>query len=1268
MKKYLLQILFITILTFLTGLTPVKSNCMAFGATLRPDDWEVTIYVRVQNGFLPAAGALVTMTSDKGNGDNIYSGVAGPDGRIIFANVGEGIYSLDITLDYFQPYHEENMQIFDNRIKDVDLIEACLPPSSVHVNTTQAVLCWLPPVPEPGKTIAGRFDNINNGDPIRYLSGYNVLLNGEFQGFTTELNYTLVDLVMGDEYIASVQAVYPQCVSDTISCSFIYYPCEYFNQPMGLKATLVGKEVNITWESGIFYFGEYLVKYDNDMPDTVRTWEVPGGETAVKFTPEGYPCILYAFHMYIGDGSWPPGNILSTFRIIVYDDDGQDGNPGTVLGQKDVMPDHYGWIDVDLQDLDVVFVNGNFYLSHYQLGYFPDCPPTGVDGSAAGQGRSFDHQPQTAWVPGLFDQYMIRATLYGVYFKDKTQEKIISYGNDYLNTKTESINPPAFNLIGFNVYKNDIKLNDEPLTEEGYTDYPSPGGVYYYNVTDVWDMGESCPIVPSEEIVYGEDYAAPEDLTAVGDEEHNVLLTWNVPGTTTGEWIHWDNGTNYTGIGLTFPGSFFVASRWTPDDLAAYDSMNLTRVAFFPTGSVTQYALKVWEGENASVLIVDQPISGVISGQWDIVVLETPVPIDISKELWFGYECIDQPQGEYPAGCDAGPAVAGKGDMISEDGVTWETLSGYGLDYNWNLQGWVTKSSDDRAILIGYNLWCEDTNFQFVPVPDTSYTNTYVLPGTYNYYISAIYDDAESFLDGPATVTIPASGNLNGLVYDGITLDPVTQATVTLNPGGYTVQTTGDGKYYLTQIPWGGYALTVMHAGYSMASTNVVIDSVSQVTDVALFSSDLLQPLPFYESWGQASFNTHYWWFDPSPGNWTIGLQIGNLKPSAEFSWLPERDSYSYALESPNIDATEASQHVVLEFDLFLDTYNSTGQEYLTTDVWDGSEWANVAVFENDTDIYWAHYVYDITGPAYGRVTQIRFIANGSNSFNINGWGIDNISVHEQEAFTLDGTVTDADNGNPIEGAMVSIPGYDPVYTDNTGFYTIDVIEGTYDITYSAEWYLPRTDTGITITGTTHHDVALLPNLCYPPQNLTYEIVNGDVYLYWDPPVNIDGIKLSSFLPGIKGVDGQRIDNLSLIGYNIYRNGEKINTYPVTGNQYTDENPGIGLYIYCVSALYTLCESDTICTEVLITGMEEFMNGTNRVFPVPAGDFINVGAANDIRELKIINYTGQVIYEQQVGEEKKFRIGTSGFRTGSYLIEFISEDGSVITKKIVIVK
>jgi hypothetical protein len=76
---------------------------------------------------------------------------------------------------------------------------------------------------------------------------------------------------------------------------------------------------------------------------------------------------------------------------------------------------------------------------------------------------------------------------------------------------------------------------------------------------------------------------------------------------------------------------------------------------------------------------------------WNEVTLDAPIALDVNDELWIGYTLIGQVAGTFPAGTDAGPAVAGYGDKISTNGVTWDNLSDFGLSYNWNVEVYVEE-------------------------------------------------------------------------------------------------------------------------------------------------------------------------------------------------------------------------------------------------------------------------------------------------------------------------------------------------------------------------------------------------------------------------------------------------------------------------------------------------------------------------------------------------------------------------------------------------
>ncbi len=195
--------------------------------------------------------------------------------------------------------------------------------------------------------------------------------------------------------------------------------------------------------------------------------------------------------------------------------------------------------------------------------------------------------------------------------------------------------------------------------------------------------------------------AAPTDLTGeyhwenpIPDSNWGAKIHWNAPTLPlpVQGWIHWDDGTNASAVGLTDDGPFSVAARWDAGMLNDWNGQNfdgtyITKMQFFISDDgYTSIVAKIWTGADASTLIWSSDVtSSVVVGEWNEVTLDTPLQIDASLEYWVGYT-IDGIGGKFPAGTDAGPAIAGYGDMVSLDGSTWNTLSGYNLDYNWNVE------------------------------------------------------------------------------------------------------------------------------------------------------------------------------------------------------------------------------------------------------------------------------------------------------------------------------------------------------------------------------------------------------------------------------------------------------------------------------------------------------------------------------------------------------------------------------------------------------
>ncbi len=155
--------------------------------------------------------------------------------------------------------------------------------------------------------------------------------------------------------------------------------------------------------------------------------------------------------------------------------------------------------------------------------------------------------------------------------------------------------------------------------------------------------------------------------------------------------------------------------------------------------------------------------------------------------------------------------------------------------------------------------------------------------------------------------------------------------------------------------------------------------------------------LPFFEDWESASFDTKQW--TPDGNYWTIDLDEGNPSPCAAFHGQSGLSDYEISLESyPLLADTIHHGDIYLEFDLKLDCYNATGEDTLLIQVWNWTQriWQD-AVYPYTSEngsFNWTHKKINMNYLAREKVFRIRFVAEGLNAGNIEGWYIDNVNVY----------------------------------------------------------------------------------------------------------------------------------------------------------------------------------------------------------------------------------------------------------------------------------
>jgi hypothetical protein len=185
------------------------------------------------------------------------------------------------------------------------------------------------------------------------------------------------------------------------------------------------------------------------------------------------------------------------------------------------------------------------------------------------------------------------------------------------------------------------------------------------------------------------------------EDDFGAELMWTAPEIPIPPqgWIRWDDGVLFSGVGLVDGGNFSVAARWDAGQLEEYAGASITQMQLaLNDDGYSSIDLKIWTGSNASNLVYEATVSPA-PGTWEIYTIDPPVALDVNDELWIGYTVNGQPASTFPAGTDAGPAVAGYGDKITTDGTTWDNLSDFGLDYNWSVAAYVETLDGTTAAL-----------------------------------------------------------------------------------------------------------------------------------------------------------------------------------------------------------------------------------------------------------------------------------------------------------------------------------------------------------------------------------------------------------------------------------------------------------------------------------------------------------------------------------------------------------------------------------------
>jgi len=250
------------------------------------------------------------------------------------------------------------------------------------------------------------------------------------------------------------------------------------------------------------------------------------------------------------------------------------------------------------------------------------------------------------------------------------------------------------------------------------------------------------------------------ELDLVEHLDFNELYWWAIWGPYQLS-IGWDDQVYSDAIGTGGPIEFDVAARWESEMLIDYQGAYILKIAFVPAETEATYKVRLWTGSDADTILVDQLVTNPVIGEWNVVTLEQPIQLDVSKDLWVGYH-VDTPTG-YPAGVDDGPAINSYGNMMNYQGF-WQTLLDINpnLDCNWNLQFWICSVPVLPEVHFNIYRQTNEEDFQLYDVSESvDYTDyDIVLSDHYCYKVTMVWSQYSDTCESDPTSIVCETVNV----------------------------------------------------------------------------------------------------------------------------------------------------------------------------------------------------------------------------------------------------------------------------------------------------------------------------------------------------------------------------------------------------------------------------------------------------------------------------------------------------------------------------
>jgi len=122
--------------------------------------------------------------------------------------------------------------------------------------------------------------------------------------------------------------------------------------------------------------------FDDGTSETMWSWSGGQGGMGIRYEPPLYPVKITQIRAYLGAGTLP-------VLLQIYDDDGPNGEPGTLLMSAQVMASVENWYSVNLADSGLIVNDGAVYAAWMMTG--DGASGIGIDQNTMGSRRTFEY-------------------------------------------------------------------------------------------------------------------------------------------------------------------------------------------------------------------------------------------------------------------------------------------------------------------------------------------------------------------------------------------------------------------------------------------------------------------------------------------------------------------------------------------------------------------------------------------------------------------------------------------------------------------------------------------------------------------------------------------------------------------------------------------------------------------------------------------------------------------------------------------------------------